>query len=539
METTIFIICLAIGAALTVVRYLYELQMMQQNSYRNERYLKWLFGKTNPERARVEYALGLSSVALAYFAESNAIVASSAIIAYSAISIISLTVIFKTIKRKQKKKLVFTPRAQRLFFTTLAIVVAVTVVLSLVVNRDLDKINSYLIFSISALALVISPLIITIANIVTAPVERKINQWYYNDAKRKLAQMPNLKIIGITGSYGKTSTKHFLYRVLTEKYNVLMTPGSYNTTMGVIRTIREQLKPTHEVFIVEMGAKQLGDIREICDLVNPEIGVLTAVGPQHLETFKTIEGVQRTKFELIDALPSNGLAVLNADYDKIADREVKNVTTKYYSSEDSKVQYSLKDIAYTKLGSKFSAVTSGKEIGLFETKLLGSYNLSNILSAIIVAEHLDIPTAKIAYAIKRIESVQHRLEVKRLPNGVTIIDDAFNANPIGSKMALEVLGSIEGDRKIIITPGMIELGSEQARYNELFGEAIAEVSDYTILVGKKITAPIQKGLRSANYPTEKLFIASNFKEALAHVNSIVKRGDVLLYENDLPDTYEQ
>ena len=137
---------------------------------------------------------------------------------------------------------------------------------------------------------------------------------YINDAKQMLAQMPDLKIIGITGSYGKTSTKHYLNRILSEQFDVLMTPGSFNTPMGVVRTVREMMKPYYYVFIVEMGAKQLGDIKEICDIVHPEIGIVTAVGEQHLESFKSIENVQRTKFELVEALPENGFAVLNDDF---------------------------------------------------------------------------------------------------------------------------------------------------------------------------------------------------------------------------------
>jgi UDP-N-acetylmuramoyl-tripeptide--D-alanyl-D-alanine ligase len=174
----------------------------------------------------------------------------------------------------------------------------------------------------------------------------------------------------------------------------------------------------------------------------------------------------------------------------------------------------------------------------FETKLLGSYNLSNILAGYIVARHLEVPDSSVAFAIKKLEPVQHRLEVKVHPNGVTVIDDAFNSNPVGSKMALEVLKAIQGTRKIIITPGMIELGEKQEYYNSLLGEQIAETCDYAILVGKNITLPIMKGLKNKSYPDDKIYVAQNFKDAVNHLGGITKAGDVLLYENDLPDTYE-
>ncbi len=129
-----------------------------------------------------------------------------------------------------------------------------------------------------------------------------------NDARRIVQSMRNLLVIGITGSYGKTSVKHFLHTVLAQQFNVLMTPESFNTPMGVTRTVRSSLSPTHDIFIAEMGAKQTGDIKELCDLAQPKMGIITSIGPQHLETFKTLENVQATKFELVESLPADGTA---------------------------------------------------------------------------------------------------------------------------------------------------------------------------------------------------------------------------------------
>ena len=205
--------------------------------------------------------------------------------------------------------MVFTARAKRLYGTSIVLII----IIALIAYFTTDI--GYTIICLTG-ATVLSFGILLVSNILLIPCEKSVNRWYYNDAKRILNSMPDLTIIGITGSYGKTSTKHFLHTILSEKYNVLMTPGSYNTTLGVIRTIREQLKSYHNIFIVEMGAKQTGDIKEICDLVNPSIGIITAIGEQHLETFKTITNIQKTKFELIDALPRNGLAVLVEQYNR-------------------------------------------------------------------------------------------------------------------------------------------------------------------------------------------------------------------------------
>lgn len=524
MEHIFFFVALVTLLVYAFAKLRFELHMMQLNSYRNDRYFKWL--KTNlviTNRVLEVIVLIVTGI----------LVVTASLITTSILVIILYGLLaYLLFIKKQKKPVVFTKRAQRLFGLTFLL----SAIAGLVFYLISDKIAGTL--WVSGFILFLSFIFIAVATVLVAPVEKAINKWYYNDAKKILAQRPDLIIIGITGSYGKTSTKHFLFRMLSEKYNVLMTPGSYNTTMGVIKTVREELQATHQVFIVEMGAKQPGDIKDICDLVHPQIGILTAVGEQHLESFKTINNVQKTKFELIDALPSGGLAVLNADYEYIANRPVNDRETALYSSDNEKVDYYIKDISYSARGSAFSVFKKGEHLADFQTKLLGSYNLSNILAGYIVARHLDVPDSSVAFAIKKLEPVQHRLEVKVHANGVTVIDDAFNSNPVGSKMALEVLKAIEGQRKIIITPGMIELGEKQEHYNSLLGEQIAETCDYAILVGKNITLPIMKGLKNKNYPDNQIYVAQNFKDAVNHLSGMTKAGDVLLYENDLPDTYE-
>ena len=291
----------------TAIEIKFQLQMMQQNTYRNDRYNRWLKGESFASVSRLVdlfLLLLLSTSFLPVF-----------------VQIVTITVVlYKSVNRlktKYKKPLVFTRRATRLYLTALVLTLLIAGLAA-----GLTTLNNG---SRALLALaILAPYLMMAANVLMQPVERQINRKYYNEAKQILAQMPGLTVIGITGSYGKTSTKHYLYRILCERYNVLMTPGSFNTPMGVIRTVREQMKPYHNVFICEMGAKQIGDIKEICDLVNPQIGIITAVGEQHLESFKSIENVQRTKFELVDALPASGFAVVNNDFPYIANRPVTN-----------------------------------------------------------------------------------------------------------------------------------------------------------------------------------------------------------------------
>lgn len=525
--------CIIIAIVLAVINVVLEfkrdLMMLQQNSYRNDRYNRWL---SSSQDSTSTMRLVSGAVVLASLST-----LSLPMISIGLVAIISIVNIFNLAGQKYKKPLVMTPRATRIFSVMLglaAIIIAAVAVLCVVKGYSLDLVAT------TALAVYcFSHAFAIAANTLLKPVEARINQKYYDDAKRIIDGMPDLKIIGVTGSYGKTSTKHYLNRILSEKYDVLMTPGSFNTTMGVIRTIREYLKPYNEVFICEMGAKQPGDIKEICDLVHPSMGIVTAVGEQHLESFKTIENVQRTKFELVDALPADGLAVINDDFPFVANRNVENVECiRYAVSAKGAAQYTAEDITYTPSGTSFSVVTPAGERLAFSTHLVGECNVSNLLAAIIVALRLDVPVEKIRYAVANIEQVEHRLNMKRTPGGVTIIDDAFNSNPTGSKMALDVLKMMTGGRRIIVSPGMIELGDRQEELNRKFGESIAVSADIAIIVGTYNRDAIVAGIESVNNGIAKAYKVDSFNEAQRLLAITLKSGDTVLYENDLPDTFK-
>ena len=507
-----------------------DLMMLQQNSYRNERYMRWLKSSqdtTSMPRLTACVVLGFS---ISTYCPTNV-----------AMYLIILFAVFNSarlLRAKYKKPLVFTNRAKRIY----AVATMIAVALICCCGFGFGKGDSNSILSAcgsTAFALYIgSHMIMYVANVLLAPVEKHINKGYYNDAARILASMPDLKIIGITGSYGKTSTKHYLHRILSEKYDVLMTPGSYNTTLGVIRTVREYLKPYNEVFIVEMGAKQQGDIKEICDLVKPHMGIVTAVGEQHLESFKSIENVQSTKFELIDALPQDGMGVVNDDFEYVANREVENVECiRYAVNETKNAAYTAKDIIYDETGTRFTIVGEGKELQL-HTRLVGECNISNLIAAVIIALRLEVSEDKIRYAVEKIEQVEHRLNLKRTPGGITIIDDAFNSNPTGSKMAMDVLSRFNKGKRIVITPGMIELGEKQYELNEALGVKIAECADVAIIVGEYNKEALLGGITQGKMNSENVHAVASFNEAQQVLATIARAGDTVLYENDLPDTFK-
>ena len=460
------------------------------------------------------------------------------------VALLSVYKIGSIIKKKHKKPLVFTKRVWRIYTLTACIGVGLFLWACFILGFKPEAWGYYsgptLTVSILLLMTIFSWFIVMVALILLIPVEKSINRKYWKDAARILKGMPQLKVIGITGSYGKTSTKHFLERILSERYDVLITPGSYNTTMGVIRTIREILKPYNNVFICEMGAKQKGDIREICELVHPSVGIVTAVGPMHLETFKNIENVQSTKFELINSLPSDGLAVVNDDFEFCKNRPVNNVKCERYSTSPKLVgkdDYWAENIKYSTSGTTFTVKSKdGFELDL-STRLLGDCNVSNILAAIIVAKDLGLTDSEILRGVASIEPVEHRLSMKHTVGGVTILDDAFNSNPDGSRMALEVLKQFTGGKRIIITPVMVELGHRQFELNEKFGEYIAKSCDIAIVVGHYNREAIIKGIEKGKFEG-KLYEVDSFNEAQKLVNPMLQSGDTILYENDLPDSFK-
>ena len=500
----------------------HELQMMQQNSYRNKRYWRWFASSgtsSSPRRLTLYFFLLVSCTRF------------TPEVIHPFIACVLLIFAIRELRTKYKKPVVFTRRATRLYIASWVVALLYPTVIGIISHFDIPC----LLIALLTVA-AFSWIIIMVANLLMYPVEWQINKGFYNEARKILADMPHLRIIGITGSYGKTSTKHYLYRILSEKYNVIMTPGSYNTPMGVIRTIREMMKPYYDIFIVEMGAKQLGDIKEICDLVCPTIGIVTAVGEQHLESFKSIENVQRTKFELVDALPGDGLAVVNNDFEYIANRMVNNVATKRYALAPG-VDYHIEDIEYGEVETRFTIAGENRRIEL-ATKLVGDCNLSNLMASVIVALHLNVPEKDIKYGVSQIEQVEHRLNMKRTPGGLSIIDDAFNSNPDGARMALDVLRRIKTGKRIVITPGMIELGDKQIEYNKRFGRQMADAADYVMVVGTYNRDAILQGLAEGDMPEDKIFLAESFATAQARLIQIARAGDVVLYENDLPDTFK-
>ena len=456
-------------------------------------------------------------------------------LAAAAVIILCAIAIRRTVvlKGTEKKPFRVTARARRLMVCLTIVMTLVSFLFWLLIRGGNNRTD---IVAASIVPLLL-PLWVVLAALLAWPVERLIYELYFRDARRKLLADERLIRIGITGSYGKTSTKFILREMLSQKYNVLATPDSYNTPMGITTIIRSRLSPSHQVFIAEMGARHPQDIRELCRLVHPTIGVLTSVGPQHLDTFHTIDRIRETKYDLILSLPDDGLAVFSDDGAIVAELYERTGKQKLLANREGADAWA-SDITADSNGSSFMLHLLYREPFRCSTPLLGRHNIENIVLAATLADRLGVSPRQIQAAVAQLQPVDHRLKIVSNAHGVTVIDDAFNTNPVSSKAALDVLRSFPG-RRIIVTPGMVELGADEPRYNREFGEYMAACADIVLLVGAKHTDPIRQGLLSKGFDETAVRTFGNLNDAVAHLNGITQPGDTVMYENDLPDSYAE
>ena len=446
------------------------------------------------------------------------------------------------LRTKAKKPLVYTARIKRLY-----VVSAVVILLLLLLftmnggwrngNEDVGifpKICTFFFLTFPVLL----PFWIALCGLLAWPIEKGISELYFRDAQKILRNRPDLIRIGITGSWGKTSVKFILGTLLEEKYHTLVTPASYNTPMGVTKVIRSSLEPGHRVFVAEMGARHVGDIREMCRLVHPEIGILTSVGPQHLDTFKTLDRIKRTKYELMEAIPEDGLCFFADDNGICRELYLKTDKRKTLSGLEKETDdLWAEDIRISEAGSSFTICTQDEKIPC-QTTLLGELNIRNILLCSAVCLKLGMSGDQIARGIAKLKPIEHRLQLIPNPGGLTVIDDAFNSNIRGAEQAFRVLKECGGHR-FLVTPGMVELGEQEREMNERFGELAADCCDTAILVGRKRSEAIARGMIRKGFDQKNLIIVNSLEEATTQMKAYVRSGDTVLFENDLPDNYTE
>ena len=432
-------------------------------------------------------------------------------------------------KQKAKKPLNFTPRVKRLY--------AVSFVLWTLVLLTVFRTGAPL-FPFCAVLPLALPLWTALGGLLAWPIEKGISEAYFRDAQRILRSREDLIKIGITGSWGKTSVKFILGELLAVRFPTLVTPASFNTPMGVTKVIRTMLEPGHRVFVAEMGARHVGDIREMCRLVHPTMGLLTSVGPQHLDTFHTQERITKTKYELMDAIPEGGTCFFSDDDGIIYGLWEKTEKEKYLAGlHPDRDDVWAENIQVSSSGSRFLLCTKDEKTEC-ETELLGELNIRNIVLSAAVCYRLGMSGKEISVGIRRLKPVAHRLELKRNPSGITVLDDAFNSNIQGAEQAFQTLRQFSGKR-IVVTPGMVELGDREEEMNYQFGLRMAECCDAAILVGRQRSVKIREGLQAKGFPEEKIHIVGSLNEAAELLKTMAGAGDCILFENDLPDNYSE
>lgn len=518
---------------LIILAILKQIHIMQLNSYNLDQQIIWY--KKNFASFILNIVLLISAI---LFYELRFIPA------FYLIVLSMLSVFIENMPRKQKKKLVFTARIKRLVGVCLLLFAALLVPL---IMKGSDNIK-YVLY-VTAL----SPLVIFIAYLICLPIENSIRKKFMNEAKAIIDANSDLCVIGITGSFGKTSVKYYLDRILKSKYSVCKTPESFNTAMGATLTIKNDLRNIDDIFICEMGARRVGDIKEICDIVSPNATIVTDVGNMHLDTFKTIENVINTKFELVESVVKNNKSckfgkipiLLNGDNQLIRKKVIETfgITEqkyiKYYGlnpSDNSLYDFYADNIVYSATGARFKFNSNAFGSETFETKLLGKYNIMNLVAAISYSLILGIDMPTIKSIVKGIEAVPHRLQILLYGANDLIIDDAYNSNPLGARNAVDVLSSFDGYTKVIITPGMVELNDRQDEENEKFAEYAGDKVDYAIVVGHTNKLALDRGFEKI-LSKDKLFNRERVEDAISYAMTNISGKKVILLENDLSDNY--
>ncbi len=516
-----------VSTALLSAASIKMLHMYQLSSYRLHGVLNWL------KVSHYEYFLRYFSYA--FFASGIALLfdfcfsynPGSNVHYFSFLFYVFFGVIFCIIsyRTKSKVKMAITPRMTRLILVNTLVCLAFSVG-----GWGLSK-TPMLEVAYCILPLFI-PLICLFAYGITYPVEKLIARSFIKAATEELDKQKRqgLKVIGITGSYGKTTAKNILAAMLATKYRVCATPGSYNTPLGICRTVNDVLSEGDEIFIAEMGARRRGDIKELCAVAKPDCALITGVGNQHFETFGSLEAIADTKYELIEALADGAAAVFNCS-DKGAYELSKRFNGNKITVGERECTITYSDVKYSASGCTFE-LTDGKETLVVRTKLLGRHIPGLIASCAALAIWLKVPLCACVRACETLGAVPHRLEVT-VAGDKTIIDDAYNSNTEGAKNALEVLAAFDG-KKVIVTPGIVELGDMEKEANIDFGRRIAEVCDMAVLVGSR-AKQIAKGANEMGME-EGIYVVESLKEGKKVLATIDEKA-VILFENDLPDNY--
>jgi UDP-N-acetylmuramoyl-tripeptide--D-alanyl-D-alanine ligase len=345
-------------------------------------------------------------------------------------------------------------------------------------------------------------------------------------AKNKLKKNNNIKIIGIAGSYGKTGMKDLVATVLSEKYLVVKTPESFNTPIGIAKTILNRIDKRTEILIVEMGEYYPGDIKNICSIASPQIGIITGINEAHLERLKSIDNSIKTIFEIAQNMRPDGLLIMNG-----VDTNIKNNYKRFIEKQEVYFYHN-------KGKFKFNEDAPGYIYQKIFFPILGEYNLDKIDGIIYLAKKLGLTTQEIESGLKKIRTPAHRLQpVLNREKNILVIDDSYNGNPDGVEEGIKTLSLFKKRRKIFLTPGLVEIGNKSRDVHQRIGQRLNDVVDLVILVKNSVTPYIEEGLINAGFSKNNIIWFDSMMEAQNNLGAILRSGDVILFQNDWPDNY--
>jgi UDP-N-acetylmuramoyl-tripeptide--D-alanyl-D-alanine ligase len=523
-----------IGFALFALRRLITyLHLFQQEEYDNRRFLAWLV-RDRAWDQRLSAAL-LVVGAMQFFSP-HRVVPDWAFGILAGAVCVAIAAFEADPRKSAKKKLAMTARATRIYGVALALLAVAAIVVAVATGPFGWSLWLWIV------PVQLVPLALVGGNLLLSPAEARTQQRYWDEAQAVLRRVDPM-VIAITGSFGKTSVKHILGHVLETAAPTLITPGSVNTAMGIARVIRERLQPHHRYFVVEMGAYGPGSIRRLCALTPPKMGLVTAIGMAHYERFKSLETVAEAKFELAEAAAANGGKVIAtaevlgfAAPRRFAEAHPDALLTVGVEPDAAIVIDALRqDID----GIAVAVTWHGRRYEL-RAPLFGLQQGRNLALAFAAACTLGLAPEDVVASLRSLPQIAHRLEVKREANGATLIDDAYNSNPVGFAAALEVLDVLRrpGGRRILVTPGMVELGAAHEDEHRRIGRLAASHVDVLVAVAPHRVAPLARSFAEAA-PQAEIISCAGFAEAQAWMTRNVATGDVVLLENDLPDLLEQ
>ena len=503
---SIILITILILAFLKIIRdSLFCLWLWQIKEYRTDRMRSYLRSKKDILSKNIDYLLALILIFVLCFSQQISV--------YLVLIFFMFTFcqILKEIKNRTLKRPVPT---FRILFTFSIIIIFYLLIISywiyaFAITEEIAKLFIFLYLIIP----VLTAMLVSLTNPFFNFQKRKI----IKRATSKMGNLKKIKVIGITGSYGKTSTKEFLDTILKKKYKVVKTEGNNNTNIGVAYTVLNKVNDSYDYFICEMGAYKIGEIKEMCEIVGPKIGILTGINEQHLELFGSIENTRKAKFELIEALPGDGMAIINNKL-KVESKKLKVNNIKYFSVdnvENTKVYQDHIEFIY--------------KDQKFKLNLLGKHYIENILSAILVAEYLEMSLEEISKAIEKIKPNKFMMRKLSGPNDSIFIDDSYSANPDGVIAALDYLDEAYKDyQKIIVFPGIIELGNKSKEIHQKLFSKIDKVCDISYIMSQEF---VKLKVCKVNENNCKFIFEENFDKVANILKNDLNKNTVILFES--------